>query len=964
MRCKTLRNILLHSASCFSLFAIFSPLQAGLAHAETAQTPTAPATQYSTTTSKKTTQKSLLHVADQQETRSTSPENVVVTGSMLRSSNNSNANPVQIITAKDIQRTSATTLSDYLQRLPSMGSGGSYNTTTNGGGGIACPDIRNLGASRVLVLVDGKRQVQNGGSGSSCVDLNMIPVSMVQSVEILKDGGSELYGADAVSGVINIKLKHNMTTGNITVKGGITQYGDNRTGMISGIKGFNFDHDRGNITIGGQYLSQGPIMQRDRDWAYNPQINNPAPGGSVVYGSGITPTATALVGGQQLRPDGKGGFAPLTAAQRYNYGPEGTLYQYMQSGTLTGDAHYEINKHLNLYANVRYTHKTSQAQLSAQPLTGSVGANSLPSAFVLPADNPYNAWGKDVGLYKRTVEFGPRSYDSANDSYQVIAGGSGTIIGNWQYDASMSYGMTQNTLRTQGLVNYAKILQELGVSQNGSSIGYDPSVCTSQAGCTLFDPFQTWPKEAVDYARHTEIDHSTYQLRDFNLRINNNDVVKLPYKGGGNVGIALGMEHHSEQLSYHADPEVQAGNIAGSYTSNTGGGFNATEVYLEGKLPLLHNVAFAKDLTVDAQGRWSRYNTFGDTENWKVSINWAPIKDIRFRATLGTSFRQPSVYSLYGGQAVGFPAAIDPCTRPDYYGAAAATVVANCMKAGAVPGKVTQAYSNQLPSLQGGNPKLGPEIGRTYTFGTVITPRWTPGLSLSVEYWHTSLKNTIGSVGTQYIVDQCYTGASSGYCANISPRDSNGQITMVNATTQNLGQMTTNGIDFDLDYRVRLSRVDVLTLSNNLQGLVGYNVQPYAGSSFRNGTGRLYYTGGGAYAGAGVGHPRITDYATATWSHKAFSLSYMMNYTSGMRLNNGSVDLTRSSAGSWNVPGIFTHDVTLGYRLKDWNFVAGVNNILDKKPPFVPDGVINTDLAMYAQNTIGRYVFLQAGLDF
>ena len=187
---------------------------------------------------------------------------------------------------------------------------------------------------------------------------------------------------------------------------------------------------------------------------------------------------------------------------------------------------------------------------------------------------------------------------------------------------------------------------------------------------------------------------------------------------------------------------------------------------------------------------------------------------------------------------------------------------------------------------------------------------------------------------------------------------------MVNATTQNLGQMTTNGIDFDLDYRVRLTRTDVLTLSNNLQGLVGYNVQPYAGSSFRNGTGRLYYTGGGAYAGAGVGHPRITDYATATWTHKAFSLTYMMNYTSGMRLNNGSVDLTHSSAGSWNVPGIFTHDVTLGYRLKDWNFTAGVNNLLDKKPPFIPDGVINTDLAMYSQNAIGRYAFLQAGMDF
>ncbi|WP_246374229.1 TonB-dependent receptor plug domain-containing protein [Gluconacetobacter tumulicola] len=892
------------------------------------------------------------------------PESVVVTGSMLQTSNNSNANPVQIITARDIQRTSATTLSDYLQRLPSMGTSGTYNTSTNGGGGIACPDIRNLGSNRVLVLVDGKRQVQNGGAGSSCVDLNTIPASMVESVEILKDGGSELYGADAVSGVINVKLKHDLTTGNVTLKGGLTQYGDNRTGMISAIKGFDFDHHRGNITIGGQYLTQGSIMQRDRAWGYNPQINNPAPGGTIVHGSGITPTATPIVGGVEMFPNGNGGFSPLTASERYNYGPQGTLYQYVQSSAVTGDAHYDVSDHLTLYANARYTHKSSQAQLSSEPLTGSVGVNDLPAAFVLPAGNPYNVWGKNVSMYKRTTEFGPRQYDSANDTWQVVAGGKGTIVDNWKYDASMTYGQTQNTMRTQGMVNYADIMQELGVSTAGRGVSYNPSVCTSQPGCTLFNPFQTWPDSAVNYAKHTEVDHATYQLRDFNLRVNNNEVVKLPYEGGGPIGLALGLEHRSEQLSYYADPEVQAGNIAGSYTSSTSGGFNATEIYGEAKIPLLHDVRFARDLTIDAQGRWSHYNTFGNAQNWKTSINWAPVRDIRFRATLGTSFRQPNVYELYGGQSVGYPAAVDPCTRPSYYGATAATVEANCARYGANLAHPSQAYANQLPTLEGGNPKLRPEIGRTYTFGTVVTPRWVPGLSASVEYWHTSLQNTIGSVGTQYIVDQCYTGSSPGYCADISPRDANGQITMVNATMQNLGTMNTDGIDFDLDYRIRLTSLDVLSVSNNFQELIAYNVRPYAGSPVLNGAGRLYYAGGGAYAGAGVAHPRVSDYATVTWTHGPYSITYMMNYIGGMKLNNGSKDLLPASATYYKVPGIFTQDITLGYRLRQWTFQAGVNNLFDKNPPFVPDGVINTDLAAYGQNVIGRYAFLQAGMDF
>lgn len=196
------------------------------------------------------------------KTKQASPksETIMVTGSYLRSSNNSSANPVQVITAKQIQQTSATSLGDYLQRLPSVGSSGTPNQQTNGGGGVSCTDIRNFGSKRVLILIDGKRTAIN--AATSCVDLNTIPIEEIASVEMLKDGGSELYGADAVSGVINIKLRHDVTKATITMRGGISQYGDAKTGLLSAMKGFNFDHGRGNVTLFGQYNTSGGIMSR------------------------------------------------------------------------------------------------------------------------------------------------------------------------------------------------------------------------------------------------------------------------------------------------------------------------------------------------------------------------------------------------------------------------------------------------------------------------------------------------------------------------------------------------------------------------------------------------------------------------------------------------------------------------------------------------------------------------------
>ncbi|NVN24811.1 TonB-dependent receptor [Asaia siamensis] len=895
-------------------------------------------------------------------------ETVTVTGSALSQNKDQNANPVQIITAREIQKTSAVTIGDYLQRLPSIGTGGasgtSTNTQSNGGLGMSCADLRNLGPNRVLVLVDGKRQVQTMGQGSSCVDLNALPVDQIASVEILKDGGSELYGADAVSGVINIKLKHDLTTGGITVRGGITDVGDGATGKISGYKGFNFNHGRGNISVFGQYLTTSGVMQRNRDWSALPWNANVAPGATIPYGSSITANTRVFVGDNSYVSNGSGtaaGYHSFTNADRYNFASAQNLSNSLQSSNLSGDAHYDVNDHLQLYANVRYSHKTANNFLAGWPTTGASYPSTLESSIILPSGSPYNYWGQDVSLYRRFTDLGSRRYEEAVDTTQVMGGAKGRIVANWFYDASMTYGTSQAMLNAENSLNYAHYLQALGSRQvdptnAASAVVYDPSICVASTGCSLINPGTSLTTAQAAYLRHTQIDHAYYQMRDFNLRVHNNDVVKLPYQHGGAVGIALGMEHRSEQGSYSPDPLAANGDLGGGSTY-TGGGYNATEAYLEGKIPLLQDAFLAKDLTIDGQGRWSHYNTFGDAYNWKVGINWAPVRDIRFRATLGTSFRAPTITELYGGHAIGYYSGNDPCAQASSYGALSPMVVANCAKQGVNTATFVNANSGQLPQLSGGNAALKPEEGRTYTVGTVITPRWIPNLQASVEYWHYTLKNMIGTLPGQYIADECYTGANPSYCSYISARNASGQITQINDTYQNLGGLRTSGIDFDLSYTLRVTRYDSLTVSNNFQQLVSYLQQNTPGGSWYNYAGRLFYQAGG-------GQPRVRDYATVTWRHNNISLTYMMNYIGGMHFNDGSTDLSCKSFVYCKVPGIFSHDVTVDYRTGRWNFEGGVQNILDKKPPFVPDGATNTALSMYPQQIIGRYVFLQAGVSF
>ncbi|MQR99286.1 TonB-dependent receptor plug domain-containing protein [Gluconobacter aidae] len=886
-------------------------------------------------------------------------EDIVVVGSALASGRAESSNPVQIISSRDIQRTSAVTLGDYLQRLPSMGSQGTYNTTPNGGSGESCPDIRNLGSNRALVLIDGKRQV---ATTPGCVDLNTIAIDTIESVEILKDGGSELYGADAVSGVINIKLKHNVDTGGIDIRGAIAGQGDARTGKISGFKGFNFDQGRGNVSVFGQYMTQGGVSQRSRSWATNSWNSDPLLGHAPSFGSSVTPYGRAITDSADVISNGNGTFSDYTRAENDRFSNLQSLSYYLQTANLRGDAHYDVTDHLTAYVNANYSHRSATQNMAGQAVTGSVYPSNLLSSLILPSGSPYNVWGEDATLLRRFNEGGGREYIANNDTWQVNAGIKGDILGGWKYDISMGYGNSTQETSTTNLVNYQNVLNSLGVRQlnpmdSNSGAVYDPGVCSAAGGCSLINPFMPLGQSAQSYIFHTSHSYYNYQMRDFNARVSKSNVVTMPYRHGGKLGIAFGVEHLSEQASYKPDSLQAAGVLAGSSAQYTGGGFNSTSAYLEGKLSLLEDAPYAKQLSLDAQGRWSHYNTFGNTENWKVGLYWAPTRDIAFRGTLGTSFRQPNVNELYGGQNVAQTQGEDPCAQASSYGAYASAVTARCAAQGINVNNFSMTNANTVETVYGGNRSLQPEEARTYTFGTIITPRVIPNLTVSGEFWHYHVSNAISQTPLQYVMDGCYTGAAPGQCQYVSPRTAAGQLSTVYDLYENLGAMQTSGVDFDLNYRIHITHDDLLTLSNNFQWLVSYKQQNYPGGPQYDYAGKLLYQND-------TGQPRARDYATVGWRHRNFSLTYMMNFIGGMHYSDGTNNVSCSVYAYCKVPGIFSHDITAQYTAGPWNFTTGINNVFAKNPPFVPDGAYNTATGVYGSLIYGRYFFLQVQRNF
>lgn len=755
-----------------------------------------------------------------------SDETVVITGSRIARPELSLPNPVQVISGETIEQSGKTNLTEFLVDNPAL-LGSQSNIQVAGsaltGGaqnvGVNFLNLRNLGTSRTLVLVDGRRHVA-GYPGIAAVDINTIPTDLVQSVDVLTGGASAIYGADGVSGVVNFILKKDFEGLRIRGQNNISQRGDAGSRFVAVTAGKNFAEGRGNITAAYEFQETDRFSQLKRlnygrtGPSYSFQ-RNPADGapGSVtddpnvpdrVLQTGLLWADSSLGGAVDLDQDfvpdftGEGGvydpgtYVPGTAftiggssTPRESYYGDFTPYNRRHIAQVFG--RYEFSPAFEVYAEGKYVR--SKAITQGQP--------SYDLYTTLFADNYFLAqrYGAaaitgDAWFSRDNFDFGIRQYEMERELWRTVVGFKGDLGSSLKYDVSYVFGQStqHGTNRNDRIADrYYAALDAVSDGRggvtcrinlpgqttiNGASLG-NPVVYTGapksfQAGqCVPLNILGngTPSQAALDFvtADHTSWSRIRQHVVSAVLTGDTGAFFKLP---GGAPGFAIGAEYRKESSRFVPSAESQAGLlIDDSQASIDSGEFDVKEVFGEINLPILADMAFAQNLSIGAAVRYSDYSSVGGTTTWNVNGSYSPVRDITFRGTYSQAVRAPNISELYAQQSGTFEFITDPCgidrlTEGTQYR------VANCTTAltalGINPATFDPANSSfspqnsSLAGVSGGNPNLRAETAKTWTAGIVLRPSFVPGLSITADWYDIRLTQAINYSDAQDIVDLCY----------------------------------------------------------------------------------------------------------------------------------------------------------------------------------------------------------------
>jgi outer membrane receptor protein involved in Fe transport len=895
----------------------------------------------------------------------TSPrETIEVTGTRIRDADAPNDHPLTIISAEEIERTDAASVGDLLRKLPSIGSQGvnaAQTSATNGqaGNGNDFIDLRNLGVPRTLVLVDGRRFVESGNLDSEGVDLNNIPVAMVDHIEVLRDGASPIYGADAVAGVVNIILKRNLEGLTLTGDLGGAGAGDALTGHFAGTYGWNFEN--GNLTFGLDYLNRAPVRQSDRSWAGDPyQSASFLPGGGISATRGLEFPAggvaqaadpgVTLPGGGQVLLTGPRRYRPYNpATDNYDFSREQDLVSGLEKFGVHSTARYDLSDTVSTFVQAIFSQRETTYRLPPARLDANYESDAFDGGFVIPAGTgpnrpPFNPFGQDVGFSRSLTEFGDQQAVIDASTFQLVGGVEGTLFDRFRWQAYYSFGQSESTINRLNVANLDNVLNTI-----------TPGGCAGETGCTYIDyfgPNGITPK-GVGYIRYNDVDRAGYNQRVFAASITG-DAFTLP---SGPLGFALGAEQRYESGYNTPSALVQNGDSSYDNALPTAGHYDVWEIYGEVSVPVLADMPFVRRLDLEGAFRYSDYSLFGDATTYKGGVDYQPVEDVRFRISRSSAFRAPAISELFQGQDVNQITVTDPCSAANGLRKPGNTVDANCTAAGAAPGFVSQGAA----ATQGGNPKLQPETAREWSLGTVIKPRWLPGLTVSADYYKIDLEKAIEEAGLpDYILAQCYetAGLRSPSCASVSRDPSTGQITFLYAPQGNIGAIKTDGIDFALNYDAPAASLGIplpgrLEFDWSATYLLHYDQQDAPTAPFQHFAGTL-----GPNDGLHGSYTHLRARLEAIYSQSAWSVGYDVRLIGGAKV----LGADPSAQAFTQVSDVYYHDIFAQYRLGKAVMTFGIDNLLDRKPPLVIDGNTNTNPLTY--DVVGRYLYLKGTIAF
>jgi outer membrane receptor protein involved in Fe transport len=933
-------------------------------------------------------------------------EEIVVTGSRISRPNLTQPTPVTTITAADLRLSGTADLGVLLAELPALGSTATLAGNTNSFAdlaGLNLPDLRRLGEERTLTLVNGKRHV-GGSPGTTSVDLNSIPKALIERVEVITGGASAVYGSDAVSGVINVILRDDFEGFEFDATGGAAgpDYGQNHT--LSATFGRNFGSERGNFTV--SYINErlGDIQATDQD--YNDNFGtalNPADTGendgipdrfvvrnilseridenSVLFPFGGPTTSFGNTAGLIVF-DNQGNPQPqterdLTNSFAFGSFPNGcefcfelddyiTVVPDITKETFNGTFRYAFSEAAEVYLDAKYVQAEVEEELQPSFNFGSITINV--------DDNPFLDDGlrtelqgqgiSSAGLARFHADAGSRRNQIERDTERAVIGLRGlfdTGIGEIRYDTFYNYGRVKNKvvgLNRRVPANLTAAIDAIRDPGTGEIVCRDPSAAVIGT-CVPFNPFgQQNSQEAVSFSflRTEEEQQLTQESAGFALVSDAFEGFTLP---GGSIGWATGVEWRREESATDGDPNVQAGLTESAAQPDEVGGYEVFEGFVELTLPLLADLPGIAELTVDGAYRYADYTHSGSAEAWKTGVIWAPLDQVRLRATYSEAVRAPNVAEAFRPATPGFSDVDDPCDAdeigddPDR--------AANCLALGIPAG--FQANDNvAVVSESSGNRDLEAEDSQSLTYGIVYEPTWADGLAITVDYYDIEIEDAITLVEAQDIVDNCVDatgGPDANFCGLFTRDPGTQDIDFVRSTFVNASKLTTEGVDLSVTYDKTLSD---WTSGSGMDWLSGRLRMSFTGTYlkeldefvFQDRPDEIDIERGE------IGDPIRSFRATAAYSHGPVTVGWTGRYLGDMKRYNRGVDIAED--GQPGTAGdILYHAINFQYFLDleqaSIEFYGGVNNLTDEPPPRGIYGTQDEDnQAVY--DAIGRYWFL------
>lgn len=891
-------------------------------------------------------------------------ESIEITGSSIKRINAETALPVQIITHDDIVKSGAQSTEDLIKLITAAYSGGALTTAMSFGqtsSGVSQVSLRGLGAQRTLVLIDGRRATIFGGvpgsSGDESVDINSIPLSQIERVEVLKDGASAIYGSDAIAGVVNFILRKDYVGGEVTIGGGDSEHGGGANHKANVLLGFgDLTKDHFNVNIDAAYEHDDGLQGSQRPFArqgFNAGTGNT--GTSILSFPANVAGAAAPIGFASpnfpnCNPSivdpvfQAAGFGPVCT---FDPSPYVGLLPIQDKHNLLANMHFDINPDTEAYGNysfvdnrTRYVEQPSVigeivttgagtpynaflANLVAtkyagdpDPLTGQAYSQNMDTfgtaLILLPPSSPYypagfaaanGLTGQPLNVILRTFITGNRVITDQTDVNRIVLGLKGLAAG-WDYDTAFLY--TQSEVKEStgnGFFQYSKFgpLFDSGV----------------------INPFGSSTPAAQAAAQATNFNAEVFNTKTSLMSLDghaSHDLFSLP---GGPVTLALGGEVRQEKYAEDSATAIQEGDVSGY-----GGNFlpvsksrNVEALFSEAVIPI------SKNLEGDVAARFDNYENVGSTVNPKVSLRWQPMDQLLVRASAGTGFRAPSLTDLYGPQVQGITGILgDPIRCP--------VSPVDCAR--------------QFTVNAGGNSNLKPEKSTQETFGVVWEP--SKDVSIGVDAFQIQLRNEIvvGGLDAKTILG---SAASATEFSRFIHRAPDGSITSIDQLNANLFKVNINGVDLDAKWRFLSESANHLTLELHGTYFNRYDEQNPDGS-FTNAINQAEAVD--AEATGVVTHWKSRS--SLTWDTGPWSTTLVNNWQSGYH------DALSNIFGMpRDVSSYVTWDLNLVYTgFKNIVINTGINNLLDTDPPYTNEGSVKEIQAGYDPtyaNPLGRFFY-------